>query len=77
MRVTIRLSEARGQLALRVVDDGVGFDPDAAAPGEGLGSLKHRAAQLGGQLEITSRIGAGTAVDFQTRIGRLRQSAVF
>jgi len=76
-RVWIRLREAGGQLALRVADDGVGFDPDVTAPGEGLGNLKRRAHRLGGRLEISSRIGGGTEIDFETRIGRLRQSAAF
>jgi signal transduction histidine kinase len=47
-------------LTLAVEDDGQGFDSTAPASGMGLRNLKERAISLGGSLEITSRLGAGT-----------------
>jgi signal transduction histidine kinase len=47
---------------LEIRDDGRGFDPAAIQPGLGLTHLRERAAQLGGNLEIISTPGAGTAV---------------
>lgn len=63
--VAVRLSAVGGRLQLEVEDDGVGFDPDA--PGTrsrrlGLTSMEERAQRLGGTLEITSALGAGTTV---------------
>jgi signal transduction histidine kinase len=52
-------------IALRVEDDGVGFDANRAAerPGRlGLLGMRHRAASVGGKLEITSAMGRGTTI---------------
>ncbi len=59
-RVNVELSA--DPLRLRVIDDGVGFDPSAAAPGFGLGGMRERAALVGGELSVRSGPGAGTEV---------------
>ncbi len=68
-RVRLELTNGDGVL-LRVVDDGVGFDP-AAPPvspgGFGLGVMRERAAALGADLRIASRPGAGTTVEVELR----------
>lgn len=46
---------------LVVTDDGIGFDPERAV-GFGLGQLRSRATQVGGQAEISSHAGGGTTV---------------
>lgn len=57
--------DARGSaLNLVVEDDGKGFDPDRASPGNGLPNLRERARRLGGRLEIESRPGGGTRARF-------------
>jgi signal transduction histidine kinase len=48
-------------LVLSVRDDGVGFDA-ASAPGRGLESMRRRATELGGTLEVDGAAGAGTHV---------------
>jgi signal transduction histidine kinase len=70
--VQIRLSTRDGQLLLEVVDDGPGFDPDAAPERQtvqgraqrrlGLVSMRERAVAVGGRLRITSAPGPGTTV---------------
>jgi signal transduction histidine kinase len=62
--VRVRLALANGTLALRVTDDGRGFEPDAAARRGRLGlvSMRERADRLGGALVIESAPGAGTSV---------------
>ena len=61
--VGLRLLAGREAIALEVRDDGAGFDPAAAFPGHlGLQSMRERAAQVGGTLELTSTPGAGTRV---------------
>ena len=63
--VWVRLGAEDGRLVLEVRDDGVGFDPDAAAVRSrrlGLTSMEERAQRLGGQLTLRSEPGAGTTV---------------
>jgi PAS domain S-box-containing protein len=53
----------RGTVALRVADDGCGFDPARVAPGRlGLVSIQERAATIGATLQIASAPGAGTQI---------------
>jgi signal transduction histidine kinase len=49
-------------LLLEVADDGVGFDPQVAAPGLGLVSMRERAERLGGRLVVAPRTTGGTVV---------------
>ncbi|MFE7408416.1 sensor histidine kinase, partial [Isoptericola sp. NPDC057559] len=68
----VTLSYLDDAVALDVVDDGVGFDPDATAPdapavqagsgGYGLVAMRSRAAELGGTLSVESAPGRGTAL---------------
>jgi signal transduction histidine kinase len=67
-RITMRLEENGEGVGLSVSDDGVGFDPGAAALRArrlGLTSMEERARELGGRLEITSAPGAGTSVHLE------------
>jgi two-component system, NarL family, sensor kinase len=58
---TVRLVAGPADLLVEVADDGVGIGPDVVA-GVGLGSLRDRAAELGGRTEITCPPPAGTVV---------------
>jgi signal transduction histidine kinase len=65
--VTVGVSCEHGSVTLRVVDDGRGFDADEP-PGRpeghfGLLMLSDLARSAGGELRVTSRIGAGTTVE--------------
>jgi PAS domain S-box-containing protein len=52
----LSLRAARGQLVLKIVDDGEGFDlPDAAGRGLGLSSMRERADAIGATMRVTSR----------------------
>jgi signal transduction histidine kinase len=59
--VVLRLSRVEGVVAVHVEDDGVGFDP-AAAAGVGLAGLRDRAEEVGGAVEVASAPGRGTRV---------------
>ena len=62
-KVAVHMEAVPDFIALRVEDDGVGFDANRAAerPGRlGLLGMRHRAASVGGKLEITSAMGRGT-----------------
>jgi PAS domain S-box-containing protein len=50
-------------ITLEIRDNGKGFDPTGSFPGHlGLQSMRERASQLGGTLELKSAAGAGTSI---------------
>jgi glucose-6-phosphate-specific signal transduction histidine kinase len=59
----VRLSGSDGHLSFAVEDDGVGFDPGANGYGTGMQGMADRLAALGGELHVTSAVGAGTVVE--------------
>ena len=67
-KATIDLSVEGGWLVLSVSDNGKGVD--GAAEGEGLASMRRRAADFGGTLEIISANGNGTTVRLKIQVGR-------
>ena len=60
--VAIALRTTGSELHLEVTDDGIGFDPEGGAGGNGLGSMRRRAERLGGSLDMLSVAGSGTTV---------------
>jgi signal transduction histidine kinase len=67
-KVTVTLRQLRGDLVLRIEDDGIGM-PEGQLRGYlrdlprfGLTSMRERAEKLGGTLEMSSTPGAGTRV---------------
>ena len=64
--VEVTLTFAGEGIEVRVVDDGQGFDPAATPSGDGrqLGvlSMRERAAEIGGAMELRSAVGSGTEV---------------
>lgn len=61
-RAEVTVAPADEGLRLEIIDNGIGFDPAAAAEGghHGLVNLRERAASAGGRLEIDSQPGRGT-----------------
>jgi signal transduction histidine kinase len=64
-RVIISLARHNGHVALRVNDDGVGFDVDVARRGGGLGlvSMEERARLIKGEFNVSSAPGRGSHVE--------------
>jgi signal transduction histidine kinase len=60
LRVDVDVNESG--LHLRVADDGVGFDTNTEAAGNGMTSMRRRAEKVGGTLDVISAPGHGTAV---------------
>lgn len=66
-RIDLRLRVLIDHVTLEVQDDGHGFDTNGKYPGHfGLHSMRERAEQLGGSLDLNSVLGQGTFV--QVRI---------
>src|SRR5262249_11588201 len=62
-QIVVRLERVRGEMVLRVIDDGIGFPKDLK-PVQGLGYhiMQYRAQLMGGRLEIDSPRDGGTRV---------------
>jgi signal transduction histidine kinase len=66
--VTIELSVEKQRLVLKLCDDGRGFDPAKAngnTHGHGLESMAERVRSIGGEFNLESRPGQGTAVSLR------------
>lgn len=61
-KVLVSLGAVNGRFQLRVEDDGTGFDQNQNARGLGLASMRERAEEFEGKLEVNSRPGAGTSL---------------
>lgn len=57
----VEVAAEHGWLVVRVADDGNGVSPHAR-PGVGLQSMRERAAEVGGTLEVVAGGGRGTVV---------------
>jgi len=58
--ISIQLLRSTGSIVLRVKDDGCGFSQEGLVKGSGLKSISYRAQEIGGLVELQSRIGDGT-----------------
>jgi len=67
-QVKVAFSKSNGILRLEVQDDGKGFSPETVRPGTGLESMRSRAAELDGVLELESGPERGTTVRLSVRI---------
>ena len=61
-RIEVVLSLDRDSVQLDIRDNGLGFNPAAESEGNGVVSMRRRAAAVGGTLEIASSSGHGTSV---------------
>lgn len=70
--VSVSVSSTDSRLVVRVVDDGSGF-AESAKPGIGLASMRARAAELGGRLDLDTS-NAGTEITFTVPLAAPRGS---
>ena len=70
--VSVDLTGVSDGIALTIVDDGVGFDVDAAwGSGLGLISVNERVEAIGGTFELRSSPGAGTRLEVRVPVSIL------
>jgi signal transduction histidine kinase len=74
--VQVDLASVDGQLWLRIVDDGVGFDVSHKRDGLGLASMRERILALGGSIDISSSRTAGTKVEVRVPLQEISAGAV-
>jgi signal transduction histidine kinase len=60
--IELGIEQSAASVDFFVRDDGTGFDPSAVKEGNGLGNMRRRARQLGGELMVQSTVDAGTSV---------------
>ena len=61
-RVTVGLCHVQGSMAVRIADDGRGFDPAHTPEGAGVGNIRDRIEELGGTFKVASSPGRGTVL---------------
>ena len=64
-RIALRVSDGGGALAVRISDDGCGFDlaeAERRRPGMGLFTMRERITLVGGQFDVVTSEGQGTSV---------------
>lgn len=68
-QIQVKLFTLQGQVRMRIVDDGVGFDPDGEKlTSYGLRTMRERVAELGGSFDIYSAVGKGTQIEVRVPI---------
>jgi signal transduction histidine kinase len=63
MNVQVELGADDSRISLRIIDDGVGFDPNRVAGGLGLESMRQRVQAVGGSIDISSSPNSGTRIE--------------
>lgn len=68
----VYLKRLQDMVILRMVDDGVGFDPkETSSNGNyGLANIKERAADMGGTAKVVSVVGQGTSVEVRVPLSK-------
>jgi signal transduction histidine kinase len=61
-KIGVYMRVKAGGFALRIVDDGIGFDTTPAATGMGFHTMKYRAKAIGAELSISSGKDGGTVI---------------
>jgi len=68
-RLEVRLRKLENMALLRIIDNGIGFDPNQRKAGSyGLGSMQERTTEIGGNLNIISAPQKGTQVEVKIPI---------
>jgi signal transduction histidine kinase len=69
-RIEVSAEELGDEVRILVRDDGDGFDPAAKAGGRGLTGMRERIELFGGEIEVSSKPGEGTAISARVPLGQ-------
>lgn len=61
-QITVRLTDDGHTFSLSVRDNGIGFNPEVVASGDGLKNMRYRSEEINGKVEIHSTVGVGTEI---------------
>lgn len=61
-KITVDVAQEKEDIVVRIMDDGIGFDPTGIEAGMGLANMRARALGLDGTLELQAEPGKGTTV---------------
>ncbi len=67
-KVSVCIAQKDHHIEMNIRDDGKGFDTSTIFSGNGMNSLKKRAAELNGSFKIISNINEGTVVQLKFKI---------
>jgi signal transduction histidine kinase len=73
---TVAVRQLDGRAVVQVLDEGHGFEPVEVGPGQtglGLWSMRERAQEIGGDIDIRSSIGNGTQVTISLPVASYRK----
>ena len=63
-RLEFQLKRSKTEIKVRIIDNGVGFDPSTVKQGSyGLQTMRERVTEIGGTLHIVSVVGKGTQIE--------------
>ena len=70
-QVAIHIEVQKNRFNLMIRDNGIGFDPDTKATGNGLYNMQQRAQNMRGTLRIASAPGAGTTLKLSFPLNKI------
>ena len=69
-QAVVELMAREGDIVLRILDDGIGFDRERVNVGLGLQSMRERVRSVDGSIDILSSPKMGTRIEVRVPIGR-------
>ena len=67
-KVSVCIAQRDHNVEMKISDDGKGFDTATIFSGNGMNTLKKRAAELNGKFKIAAQVNEGTAVQLNFKI---------
>lgn len=66
-RVEFYMKQYDGEIFIRIIDNGIGFDVDKEYAGYGIGNIKERIVGIGGSVQFISVLNQGTIVEIKIK----------
>lgn len=69
-QISVHLTDDGHTFSLSVRDNGIGFNPEVVAPGDGLKNMRYRSEEINGKVEILSEVDVGTEIVLEMGLER-------